>query len=130
MEAQGNGSIINVSCRTKDGASHLDATKRALEVLSAGLAQELAPKGIAVNCLRPVGWIDTPGALINEEVTPADLTPPYSYLEAMVLLSLQTADAYSGRSVTDAELLRDLTDEKTLRGFKILNPPAWRQSIS
>jgi NAD(P)-dependent dehydrogenase (short-subunit alcohol dehydrogenase family) len=125
MKEQCQGNIINVSGRSAGGAVHLDAAKAALEALTVGFANELHGDGIAVNSLRPVGWIDTPGVLLNPAVHPRDVTPPHSYVESAVLLAMQTSTEYSGHVATDAEIIRDLSDEATLLHFASFNPPAW-----
>ena len=54
MLEQGSGNIITISSiAAHRGGSHYGATKRAIESMSIGLANELKDKGIAVNCLRP-----------------------------------------------------------------------------
>jgi citronellol/citronellal dehydrogenase len=130
MRARHYGNIINVSGRSRRAGSPLEATKAAMEALTIGLAGELGPQGIAVNSLRPVGFIDTPGVLLNGDVKPRDLTPPNSYLEAAILMAMQNADTYTGQVKTDAEVIRDLTDEVTLLRFEAMNPPAWRESLT
>ncbi|MGE3304310.1 MAG: SDR family NAD(P)-dependent oxidoreductase [Hyphomonadaceae bacterium] len=130
MRAQRYGNIINVSGRSRTKGSPLESTKAAVETLTIGLANELRSVGVAVNSLRPVGFIDTPGVLLNKEVKPPDLTPPESYLYASVLLAQQTAETYTGKVKTDAEVIRDLTDEETVRRYAEYNPPAWGQSLS
>jgi citronellol/citronellal dehydrogenase len=130
MKAQRSGNIINISGRSRTPGSPLEATKVAIEALTIGLAAELRPYGIAVNSVRPVGFIDTPGVLLNTEVKPKDLTPPDSYIDATLLLALQTVDTYTGQVKTDAEVIRDLTNEAALRHYKAVNPPAWRNSLA
>ena len=100
-----------------------------METLTIGLANELRPCGIAVNSLRPAGFIDTPGVLQNSEVKPWDLTPPDSYVDAAVLLAMQTAETYAGQVKTDAEVIRDLAGETTLMHYKAINPAAWGQGV-
>ena len=69
MIEQGSGNIITISSiAAHRGGSHYGATKRAIESMSIGLANELKDKGIAVNCLRPVGGIADAG--------PDDGSPP------------------------------------------------------
>jgi citronellol/citronellal dehydrogenase len=114
MQAKHRGNVINVSGRSRTRGSPLEATKAAMETLTIGLANELRPSGVAINSLRPAGFIDTSGVLLNSEVKPRDLTPPDRYLEAAVLLAMQTAETYTGQVKTDAEVIRDLTDETTL----------------
>jgi citronellol/citronellal dehydrogenase len=129
MLAQRSGNIINVSGRSRTRGSPLETTKMAVETLTVGLADELRSRGIAVNCLRPVGFIDTPGVLLNSDVRPSDLTPPDSYVEAAILMAMQTADTYTGQVKTDAEVIRDLTDGTTLQRYAAMNPAAWRDSL-
>jgi citronellol/citronellal dehydrogenase len=129
MQAKHRGNIINVSGRSRTRGSPLEATKAAMETLTIGLANELRPSGVAVNSLRPVGFIDTPGVLLNSEVKPRDLTPPDSYLDAAVLLAMQTAETYTGQVKTDAEVIRDLTDETTLMRYGAINPAAWGHGV-
>jgi NAD(P)-dependent dehydrogenase (short-subunit alcohol dehydrogenase family) len=130
MQAQRSGNIINVSGRSRTRGSALEATKMAMETLTIGFADALRPQGIAVNCLRPVGFIDTPGMLLNSDVRPADLTPPDSYVEAAILMAMQTAVSYTGQVKTDAEVIRDLGDQKTLRHYEAMNPSPWRDSLA
>jgi NAD(P)-dependent dehydrogenase (short-subunit alcohol dehydrogenase family) len=127
MRRQSRGNIINVSGRSRTHGSPLEVTKTALETLTAGLASELRSFGVACNALRPAGFIDTPGALLNREVKPRDFMPPNSYLEAAVLLAAQTAASYTGQIKTDAEVIRDLADEPTWEHFRELNPPGWSE---
>jgi citronellol/citronellal dehydrogenase len=129
MQNQRSGNIINVSGRSRKRGSPLNATKAALETLTIGLADELRSQFIAVNCLRPVGFIDTPGVLLNNNVKPSDLTPPNSYIDAAVLLAMQTADAYPGQVKTDAEVIRDLADKAVLQHYGAMNPRAWLNSL-
>jgi len=129
MQAQGCGNIINVSGRSRTRGSPLEATKMAIEALTIGFADELRSQGVAVNCLRPVGFIDTPGVLLNSDVGPSDLTPPDSYVEATILMAMQTVGTYTGQVKTDAEVIRDLSGHTTLRRYEAMNPPAWRDSL-
>ena len=65
MQAQKSGNIINISSVAAFGGSHYGATKRAIEAMTIGLARELKDDGIAVNAMRPVGGIETPGLLFG-----------------------------------------------------------------
>jgi citronellol/citronellal dehydrogenase len=114
MRARRRGNIINVSGRSRTRGSPLEATKAAMETLTIGLADELRLEGIVVNSLRPAGFIDTPGAMLNREVRPRDFVPPDTYLEAAVLLAMQTAETYTGQVRTDEEVIRDLHGEPRL----------------
>jgi citronellol/citronellal dehydrogenase len=108
MRARRCGNIINVSGRSRTRGSPLESTKAAIETLTIGLADELRPEGIVVNCVRPAGFIETPGAMLN--VGPSDFVPPDTYLEAVVRLAMQTVDTYTGQIRTDEEVVRDLID--------------------
>lgn len=121
-----SGSIINISsiAARPEGGSHYGATKRAIESMSQGLAAELKDKGIAVNVLKPVGGLDTPGiryprgrsgAVPDERQFPS----PDSYIEAAVLLAMQTPQTCTGGVFYDNEAIDRLADEATkarLRG--------------
>jgi len=104
--------------------------------MSIGLAEELRDKGVAVNCLRPVGGIGTPGLLYprdpgqDDYLELGELAPPDSYVEAVVLLAMQTPQTRTGAVWTDAEALRALADEATFERFRALNPPNWSASLA
>ena len=134
MQERKQGSIINVSSVAALGGSHYGATKRAVEAMTVGLAQELRPSGIAVNAMRPVGAIETPGLLYDRSAgrvgaarRPRNfpLPGPESYVEAAVLLALQTPDTFTGRVHNDAELIARLADDATRERFRAANPPNW-----
>jgi len=57
------GAIITISSGATRSGGHYSATKRAVEAMTIGLANELRDKSIAVNCLQPTLSIRTPGAL-------------------------------------------------------------------
>ena len=63
MQAQGSGSIINVSSTGADSAapgfSIYAMTKSAVNTLTRACAKEFGPLGVRVNAVAP-GWIDTP----------------------------------------------------------------------
>src|ERR1035438_1669605 len=63
MQERKSGNIITISSGAALGASHYGATKRAVESMTIGLARELKDQGIAVNCMKPVRGIETPGTL-------------------------------------------------------------------
>lgn len=108
MKEQHSGNIINISSGATRGGSHYSATKRALEAFTIGLAFELKDDGIAVNCLKPVGAIDTPGLRYRGAGTQprpvrADLPTPDNYVEAAILLAMQTAQSCTGEVFNDKE---------------------------
>lgn len=74
MLARGAGAIINIGSVAGlsgfPGAASYTAAKGAVIALTKGLAQEVAPYGIRVNCIAP-GWIETP--ILNN--LPDDMRP-------------------------------------------------------
>lgn len=133
MLERGSGNIINISSIAARGGSHYGATKRAIEAMSVGLANELRGKGIAVNALKPVGGIETPGLLYGRAPGQVGggrrgtrtLPPPDSYVEAAVLLAEQTPETFTGQVHNDAELIAKLADDATKERFRELNPESW-----
>ncbi len=133
MVERGSGSIINISSGAARGGSHYGATKRAIEAMTLGLANEVRDRGIAVNCLKPVGAIETPGLLFGRAPGQVGggrrgnraLPPPDSYVEAAVLLAMQTPQSFTGRVHNDAEIIRLLADDRSRERFRELNPEAW-----
>jgi NAD(P)-dependent dehydrogenase (short-subunit alcohol dehydrogenase family) len=135
-----SGNIINISsvAARAEGGSHYGATKRAIESMTLGLANELKDKGIAVNCLKPVGGIETPGLLFGrapgqvgggQRGNPG-LPAPDSYVEAAVLLALQTSETFTGEVHNDAEVIRLLADDATREKFRGMNPENWVNAMS
>jgi citronellol/citronellal dehydrogenase len=129
-----SGNIINVSSIGALGGSHYGATKRAVEAMTVGLANEMRENGIAVNCMKPVRGIDTPGVRYPRargQVGGADRpqegprTPSDSYVEAAILLAMQTPDTFTGQVLHDAQLIERLADEETKNRFREMNPPEW-----
>ncbi|MEE9281922.1 MAG: SDR family oxidoreductase [Myxococcota bacterium] len=132
-----SGNIINVSSGAVRGGSHYGATKRAVEAMTIGLAGEVRDKGIVVNCLKPVGGIETPGLLYGRAPGQVggrrrggpELPPPDSYVEAAVLLALQTADTFTGEVLHDAGVIARLADDATKERFRELNPDYWATAM-
>jgi NAD(P)-dependent dehydrogenase (short-subunit alcohol dehydrogenase family) len=137
MQAAGSGNIITISSvAAHRGGSHYGATKRAVESMTIGLADEVKEQGIAVNCLRPVGGIETPGFMMarepgqpNTRSTMTGYAPPDSYVEAAILFAMQTASTCTGAVLTDAEVIQRFAPEE-LEKYKALNPPNWRESLA
>ena len=131
MLERGSGNIINISSIAARGGSHYGATKRALEAMTIGLAAELRTKHIAVNALKPVGAIETPGLLLERAPgrvggPPTRRTPPPdSYVEAAILLAMQTAESHSGHVQNDAEVIAQLGGQEAQAAFRSLNPEPW-----
>ncbi len=133
MIAQHAGNIINISSIGAQGGSHYGATKRAVEALSIGLAAEERDNGIAVNVLKPVRGVETPGLLFERAPgqvggpRPAgeEIPPPDSYVEAAVLLAMQTPETFTGQVCNDAEVIARLGDEATKQHMREINPAWW-----
>ncbi len=129
MVAQRRGNIINISSGATVGGTPYGGTKRALEAMTEGLALELRSKNIAVNVLKPVAAIETPGYLFAQvprgQGGAPELPPPDSYVEASVLLACQTPDTYTGQINNDAEVIGNLADAQSQRRFSDLNPGYW-----
>jgi NAD(P)-dependent dehydrogenase (short-subunit alcohol dehydrogenase family) len=119
MRERKTGSIINISSVAARGGSHYGATKRALEAMSIGLAREQRDSGIAVNVLKPVGAIDTPGLRYGRAPGQTggqrtaertrDLPTPDNYVEAAILLAMQTPETCTGEVFDDAEAVARLS---------------------
>jgi citronellol/citronellal dehydrogenase len=131
MLQQERGSIINISSAATQGGTPYGGTKRALEAMTEGLALELGSKGIAVNALKPLSAIETPGFLFAQvprgdgSTSTPELPPPDSYVEASVLLACQTPQTYTGQINTDAQVIANLADADTRSRFRELNPAHW-----
>ena len=135
MLEQQHGNIINISSAATLSGSPYGGTKRALEAMTEGLALELQTKGIAVNALKPVSAIETPGFLFAEvprgtgSANGPRLPPPDSYVEASILLACQTPETYTGRVNNDAEVIANLADAETVTRLRQLNPDHWIQAM-
>lgn len=133
MVAQGCGSIITVSSVAAQKGSPYGATKRAVLGVTVGFAEELKPHGIAVNALRPVAAIDTPGwrgsrpaAVLRTRAH--RISPPDSYVEAAILLAMQTAETSSGQEYTDAQAVKRFGAADSYERFRAINAPVWSES--
>jgi NAD(P)-dependent dehydrogenase (short-subunit alcohol dehydrogenase family) len=133
MIEQKSGNIINISSVGALGGSHYGATKRAVEAMSIGLAAEQKENGIAVNAFKPVRGVETPGLLFGRAPgqvggpRPAgqEIPPPDSYVEAAILLAMQTPDTFTGQVVDDAQVIVRLGDKATQDKMRSLNPDWW-----
>lgn len=138
MLEQKSGSIINVSSVAADrGGSHYGMTKRAMESMTLGLAGEMRGNGIAVNCLKPVGGIETPGLLFGRApgqvggARPAGMgtPPPDSYVEAAVILARMTPETGTGIVMNDAQVINKYADEATQKRLRELNGENWSAAM-
>ena len=142
MQAAKSGNIINISSVAAFGGSHYGATKRAIEAMTIGLARELKDDGITVNAMRPVGAIATPGLLFGRPASrPGGTGPvagaprpglpePDSYVEAAILLALQTPDSFTGQVFNDAQLIEKLSDDATKKKYRESNPENWVNAMT
>lgn len=138
MMEQKSGSIINISSVAADrGGSHYGMTKRAMESMTLGLANEVRSNGVAVNCLKPVGGIETPGLLFGRAPGQVgggrpggqNTPPPDSYVEAAVLLALMTPETGTGIVMNDAQVIYRFSDAATKERFSKLNGETWMAAM-
>ncbi len=132
MIAAKSGNIITISSVAAKKPSHYGATKSAVETLTDTFAAEQAENGIAVNSLRPVAGIETPGWLAArpEKARSARahrLSPPDSYVEAAILLAMQEAASCTGKHLTDADVLRHFGTEDSFEHYRSINAPVWSE---
>ena len=112
MIKQGNGRIINVSSGAADdpeitaryGILPYAVSKAALETLTRGLALELQPSGIAVNCLRIETSVASEGAVfLNPNVDVSGWERPETVADAILWLLARPA-SYTGRVMALADV--------------------------
>lgn len=134
MQERKSGNIINISSVAALGGSHYGATKRAIEAMTIGLARELKDQGIAVNAMKPVGGIETPGLLFGRpqgasreamDARRPSLPKPDSYVEAAILLAMQTPETFTGQVYHDAQLIERLASDADKARFRAENPENW-----
>jgi hypothetical protein len=65
----------------------------------------------------------------NTRATMSNYAPPDSYVEAAVLLAMQTAATCTGAVLTDAEVVQRFAPEALAR-FKEMNPTSWSESLA
>ena len=130
MVEQKSGNIINISSVAADrGQSHYGATKLAIEGMTRGLANDMKDDGIAVNALKPVGGIDTPGirfgrapGQVGGSTALGKMPPPDSYVEAATLLAMQTVDTCTGGIFNDVEAVERFADANTVARLAAIEP--------
>lgn len=137
MQAQKSGSIINISSIAATGGSHYGATKRAIEAMTIGLARELKDQGVAVNAMKPVGAIETPGLLFGRPQSQRpggqarpELPKPDSYVEAAVILAAATPDAITGQVLNDAQIVERYAGADLKDRFRAENPQNWVNAMT
>jgi citronellol/citronellal dehydrogenase len=113
VRARGGGSLITVTTTgvnmIEQGANAYWVSKAAAERLYLGLASDLRPDNIAVNCLSPSrvvlteGWEAGGGGY---EMPPEMVEPPEAMGNAAVLLASQDASGITGTVQRSEELIR------------------------
>lgn len=111
VRARGGGSLIAITTTgvgmIDSGANAYWVSKAAAERLYLGLAADLAPDNIAVNCLSPSrvvlteGWAAGGGGF---EIPPEMVEPPEAMARAAVLLAQQDAKGITGTVQRSEEL--------------------------
>ena len=103
VRKRGGGSLVAITTTgvgmTDRGANAYWVSKAAVERLYVGLATEMAPDGIAVNCLAPSRVVLTEGWLAGgtgQEIPPEAIEPPEAMGAAAVLLAGQDASGITG----------------------------------
>lgn len=103
VRARGGGSLIAVTttgvAMTDHGANAYWVSKAAAERLYLGLATDLSPDNIAVNCLSPSRVVLTEGwqaGGTGVEIPPEMVEPPEAMANAAVLLARQDASGITG----------------------------------
>jgi NAD(P)-dependent dehydrogenase (short-subunit alcohol dehydrogenase family) len=134
MRERRSGRIITISSVAAQKGSHYGATKRAVLGMTFGFAEEQRANGIAVNALRPVAAIRTPGWLASRSPEALSLrahrvSPPDSYVEAAILLAMQDAATCSGQEFTDAQVVSRFGSAGDLARFRAMNAAIWAESL-
>lgn len=103
VRARGGGSLVAITTSgvgmTDQGANAYWVSKAAVERLYLGLAADLKPDNIAVNCLAPSRVVLTEGWLAvgdGREIPPEMVEPPEAMAKAAVRLAGQDATGITG----------------------------------
>ena len=93
------------------------------------MAKDVQADGIAVNALKPVGAIDTPGVRfgrapgqIGGSTPRSPMPPPDSYVEAATLIAMQTVETCTGGIFADVEVVERFADGETIRRLAGIKP--------
>lgn len=112
IKTRGTGSLVAITTTgvtmTDRGANAYWVSKAAVERLYLGLAAELKPDNIAVNCLSPSRVVLTEGWSAGgggQQIPPEAVEPPEAMAKAAVLLAGQDAAGITG-TVQRSESLR------------------------
>ena len=111
MMERRSGSIINISSIQAQYKGSVDTgiaygvSKAALERFTQGLAAEVAHFGIAVNCVKPRGAVDTEGMrYLHVTADKRRWDPPDMMVKACAFLAGQGAGGITGMVTTDEEI--------------------------
>mgnify|MGYP000504191150 CR=1 FL=1 len=115
MVQRGQGKVINVSSGAVNaemaaqvGLLSYSVAKAAIEQLTRGLAVEVAPKGVAVNCLRIDMSVVTEGwTYLNPDRDYSDWEKPETVAEATLWLAAREP-SFTGRVLTVTEIVEQL----------------------
>ena len=106
-----SGAATDLKVAAELGIVPYAVSKTAVETLTQGLALELQPRHIAVNCLRIESSVVTEGArFLNPQVDYSDWETPEGTAEALVWLATRGLD-YTARVVTIADVREAMRDE-------------------
>ena len=114
MIKQKSGSIITLSSPGADiggliyGGMAYSSSKAGIERFSNGLAEEVRKYGIAVNCLKPEGFVDSEGLRYwsTPDTDTEQWDPPDLMVKAAIFLATQTSEGVTGGIFTEKELDR------------------------
>jgi citronellol/citronellal dehydrogenase len=111
MMERRTGSIINISSIQAQQKGSVETgiaygvSKAALERLTYGLAAEVAPFNIAVNCIKPRGAVDTEGMrYLHNAADRSHWDPPDAMVKATMFLAAQDGMGITGVVATDNEI--------------------------
>ncbi len=114
LTQRGAGSLIAVTTTgaraVELGSNAYWVSKAGVERFYRGLATEMKPHGVAVNCLAPNGVVMTEGAVASGIEVPAELVePPEAMGRAAVHLAAQDASGITGGVHLSIDLLEALS---------------------
>jgi NAD(P)-dependent dehydrogenase (short-subunit alcohol dehydrogenase family) len=115
MERRG-GSLIAITTtgvfQTELGSNAYWVSKAGIERYYAGLATELAPFDVAVNCLAPRKVVMTEGAVASGmDLPPEMIEDPRAIARAAVYLAAQRASTLTGTVQYSLDLLADIGED-------------------
>ena len=114
MKEQRGGSIINTSSGAADSRVYgvtgiaYGTAKAAIEHFTYGLAAELGPYNIAVNCYKPAQGVATEGYVFNlpPDYDKSRLIGPEKMVKAALFLAQQDAQGLTGCVARDEEIIQ------------------------